>query len=139
MSELKTYYCTTIHNEHTEFYIKSDADKVIAELKAQKAQVEDDCAYWKTMAQKNAADNVVMAKQRAEAFKRECYHKYKRCLAMAERCKFRMYYLSTIVDYEASKLRPNPTSVKRYSKKKSRMYYWKNRWLELADQFKEAK
>lgn len=33
MSELKTYYCTTIHNEHTEFYIKSEADKVIAHQK----------------------------------------------------------------------------------------------------------
>ena len=27
--------------------IKSEADAVIKELKAQKAQVEDDCAYWK--------------------------------------------------------------------------------------------
>lgn len=31
-------------------YLKSEADKVIAELKAQKAQAEDDCAYWKTKA-----------------------------------------------------------------------------------------
>ena len=63
-------------------------------------------------------------------------HKYKRCLAMAERCKFRMYYLSTVVDYELSKLIPNPTAVKRYTKKESRMDYWKKRWLELAERFK---
>ena len=31
----------------TRVYIKSEADAVIKELKAQKAQVEDDCAYWK--------------------------------------------------------------------------------------------
>jgi uncharacterized protein YdcH (DUF465 family) len=69
------------------FYSKNEVDKVIAELeesnkmeveqllieivelKAQKAQADDDCAYWKTMAQKNAADNAAMAKQRAEAIK----------------------------------------------------------------------
>ena len=66
-------------------------------------------------------------------------HKYKRCLAIAERCKYRMYYLSTVVDYELSKLIPNPTAVKRYTKKESRMDYWKNLWLELAEKFKEAK
>ena len=32
-------------------YLKSEADAVIKELKAQKAQAEDDCAYWKTKAQ----------------------------------------------------------------------------------------
>ncbi len=34
MSELKAYYCHLLHNEYTEFYSKSEADKVIAELKA---------------------------------------------------------------------------------------------------------
>ena len=68
-------------------YDKSEADKVIAELKAQKAQAEDDCAYWKTMSRKRADDNEVMAKQRADAFKRERHHKYKRCLAMAKICE----------------------------------------------------
>ena len=75
---------------------------------------------------------------KSEADKVIAHHKYKRCMAMAERCKFRMYYLSTVVDYESSKLIPSPTAVKRYSKKESRMDYWKNRWLELADQFKEV-
>ena len=28
-------------------YKENDADKVIAELRAQKAQAEDDCAFWK--------------------------------------------------------------------------------------------
>jgi hypothetical protein len=60
-----------------------EQESEIAELKAQKAQAEDDCAYWKTMAQENVADNAVMAKQRAEALKREDHNMYKRCLAMA--------------------------------------------------------
>ena len=40
MSELKTYYCTTIINEHTEFYEKSEADKVIAEKDAEIARLK---------------------------------------------------------------------------------------------------
>ncbi len=32
MSELKVYHCNEWHNEYTEFYIKSEADKVIADL-----------------------------------------------------------------------------------------------------------
>lgn len=33
--------------EDTEYYFKSVADNVISELKAQKAQAEDDCVFWK--------------------------------------------------------------------------------------------
>ncbi len=32
MIELKVYHCNEWHNEYTEFYIKSEADKVIADL-----------------------------------------------------------------------------------------------------------
>ena len=66
---LKVYHCNEWHNEFTEFYRKDEVKKVIKELKAQKAQAEDDCAYWKTKAQ------------------RERHHKYKRCLAMAMWCE----------------------------------------------------
>lgn len=33
MSELKVYHCNEWHNEYTEFYMKSEADKVIAHHK----------------------------------------------------------------------------------------------------------
>ena len=36
MSELKVYHCNEWHNESTEFYLKSEADKVIAELKEER-------------------------------------------------------------------------------------------------------
>ena len=69
MSELKAYRIKglTLGDFH-DVYLKSEADKVIAdleeshkkevgqllieiaELKAQKAQAEDDCAYWKAKA-----------------------------------------------------------------------------------------
>ena len=100
-----------------------DKNKVIAELKSQKAQAEDDCAYWKTMAQKNAADNAEMAKQRAEALKMECHHKYKRCLDKAKQCTSMMIFNSKY-----------GTDKKWHLFKK-----WRDRWLELAKKFKEAK
>lgn len=70
MSELKVHRFITTDELFSEanagalYYDKSEADKTIAKL-------QDDCAYWKAMAQKNAADNAVMVKQRAEAFKKK--------------------------------------------------------------------
>ena len=41
MSELKVYHCNEWHNEYTEFYMKSEADKVIADLEeSHKMEVE---------------------------------------------------------------------------------------------------
>ena len=47
MSELKVYHCNEWHNEYTEFYIKSEADKVIAELKARIAELEEERRWRK--------------------------------------------------------------------------------------------
>ena len=60
----------------TRVYIKSEADKVIAELKSQKAQAEDDCAYWKT-----SEGNAVAAMHETEEYAMQLYyelrhHKY---------------------------------------------------------------
>lgn len=41
MSELKVYHCNEWHNEYTEFYLKDEADKVIADLEeSHKMEVE---------------------------------------------------------------------------------------------------
>jgi hypothetical protein len=117
MSELKVYHHELRHNEYEEFYLKYEADKVISEL-------EDDVTYWKEVAKKNMDDNVTMAKQRSEAFKRERHHKYKRCLAMAMWCDSENY---TACWYHENSERCEWTEK------------WNERWLELAEQFKEAK
>lgn len=143
-------YFNTGKHDLAQVYLKTEADKVIAdleeshkmeveqllmeivELKAQKAQAEDDCAYWKGMAQKNAADNEVMAKQRAKAFKKERHSKYKRCLAMAERCETNVYNirrkpLCDMDDHEG------------WQHDDEFWQRWHKRWLGLAEKFKEAK
>lgn len=130
MSELKvrfiddTYleYFKTGKHDLAQIYLKSEVDKVIAELK-------DDVTYWKKVAKKNMDDNVVMAKQRADAFKRERHQKYKRCLAMAMWCSLEQERIELIenqdiTDDDFDKL------VKGFYKK------WHKRWLGLAEKFK---
>ena len=68
-AELKSDIADLRYDKKLTDAILDERNAEIAELKAQKAQLEDDCAYWKNMAQKNADDNAVMAKQREEAIK----------------------------------------------------------------------
>ena len=41
MSELKAYHCNEWRNEYTEFYLKSEADKVIAEKDKEIAELKE--------------------------------------------------------------------------------------------------
>lgn len=110
------------------FYSKSEADNVIAEkdkeiaeLKALKAQAEDDCAYWK-MSEGNAANAMHETEEYAMQLYKELRHqKYKRCEAMAEWCDAESDVADADGDYE---------DMKWYQK-------WHNKWLELAELFKE--
>lgn len=94
----------------TEYYLKSEADKVIAELEdrlqAANEQIENLI---------NSASSIMLFQDRVKDDK--CaelrHHKYKRCLAMAK--------LAVKNDYA-------PWNMK-----------WHKRWLELAEKFKEAK
>lgn len=127
MSELKAYkgdiYIPVYGSiADAKVYLKSEADQVIAELKAQKAQAEDDCAYWK-MSEGNAANAMHETEEYAMQLYNELRHsKYKRCLAMAEWCDAE---LGMLVSTWESK-------IKHYKK-------WQKRWRELAEKFKDAK
>jgi hypothetical protein len=151
MSELKVILATphpkmkNACDGAIEVYLKSAADKVIAdleeshkmeveqllieivELKAQKAQAEDDCAYWKMR-----EGNAVNAMHETEEYAMQLYnelrhHKYKRCLAMAKLC--RSVWAAAIFIPE-----------KGGTDKQAALYMkWERRWLALADKFKEVK
>lgn len=110
-----------------EVYLKSEADKAIAELKAQKAQAEDDCAYWK-MNEKNAANAMHETEEYAMQLHNESRHqKYKRCLDKAELCRAKR---NEIIARNPTLILNHPTEY---------LTRWENRWLELAEKFKEAK
>ena len=118
-------YFNTGKHDLAQVYLKSEADKVIAELK-------DDVTYWKKVAKKNMDDNVVMAKQRVEAFKRERHQKRKRCLAMAEQCRLEQERIELIENQDITDDDFNKLVTGFYNK-------WQERWLKIAEKFKEAK
>ena len=114
MSELKTYiaYEADDFPDETEFYLKSEADKYIEELKHQR-----DGAFGLANSGLTLDDLSQLAR------KEIAHHKYKRCLAMAKTCIWMMTFNSKY-----------GTDKKWHLFKK-----WHKRWLELAEKFKEAK
>ena len=115
----------SLHIGDGEYYTRTDADAVIKELNAQKAQAEDDCAYWKM-----SEGNAVAAMHETEEYAMQLYNelrhqKYKRCLAMAKWC-------DTKGDWYYSLGESFRNRVDFYIK-------WRDKWLELAEKFKEAK
>ena len=122
--------------ESSQVYLKSEADKVIAELKAQKAQAEDDCAYWK-MSEGNAANAMHETEEYAMQLYNEASHnKYKRCLAIAWWCRESIRLMRT---YEVTEDFWNlePGQDAEYFCKKGDFYSkWRKRWMELAEKFK---
>ena len=107
--ELKAYHCNEWHNEYTEFYLKSEADKVIAELKAD-------------IAEKN---------------KRLRHYKYRLCLALMNWCGMAVSrYLSEGCLYEIEK---NPEQVEDCERLALYYDRWFDYLFNLAEKFKEAK
>lgn len=120
MSELKVHTIYTpmddvAHDEKgkilegQEVYLKSEADKVIAELERKVDLNKRARQYWRKEWILENKDN--------------CHHKYKRCLAMAWWCA---------AERDIYNLTPRFAKVEFYKK-------WHTRWLKLADKFKEDK
>ena len=127
MSELNTYYIPTRSGNSCPCYLKSEADKVIAELEEKhKTEVKELLCLIR-----DKENNFNRAFDSEEEELR--HHKYKRCLAIANGCKDKINYwhirYTTAAGYDRS-----------YEKWKYRLLIkWRNRWLELAEKFKEAK
>lgn len=106
-----------LHLDDNLFYLKSEADKVIAdkdkEIAELKKQVHDyaQCLY------------VIQARAEKEAR----HHKYKRCMAMVERCKDK---IENVVQYNEH---DDWLIINEYWER------WHERWLKIAEQFKESK
>ena len=143
MSELKARRIGQLMSEtgrfDTEVYIKSEADKVISELK-DKCQMHDffweGCGFAKrgfknTIAVSEAFDKLKAenVKLKSEADKVIARHKYKRCLDKAAWCR---------LWYEQEKYEWQLKDVHHWFKM-SLFDKWHKRWLELAEKFKEAK
>lgn len=127
MSELKVYHHELRHNEYEEFYLKYEADKVIADLRAQIVQADAECANALKESKELKADykeacgrlqtaNLIKDEQLAATR----HQKYKRCLAMAS------YWVT--VSFQCVDDKHRQRAERRHRK-----------WLKLAEKFKEAK
>ena len=119
MSELKVYHHELRHNEYEEFYLKYEADKVIALLtdksnyneyayKLKSEELADTCRFYE------------------DEIRRQ---KYKRCLNKAEWCEERCARYDLLQEHSG------------FSWRREIDFYfrWYQRWLELAEKFKEEK
>ena len=140
MSELKTYIAPTPDGTGlADYYLKSEVDKVISELK-DKCQMHD--FFWegcgfKKLGFKNSIDvrdycdalkrqNEDLLQKCRKANKELRHHKYRRCLAMVKYCDMGLTYYNEKLDS--------------FSCERADFFYkWYNRWWKLAEKFKEAK
>lgn len=120
MSKMNVYHHELRHNEYAEFYLKFEADKVIAELEERISDGDKDFEM---------ANN-----QNERLLKIVRHHKYKRCLDMAEICceKKENCYNRALRKYSKDEAD--------YLVSKSEFWQdWEFRWIKIGEKFKEAK
>ena len=129
LSRLKARHAFDVYDEYTntgddekaQVYLKSEVDKVIAELRAQIVQADACC----DKALKGKLVEHATFREWAELQLR--YQKYKRCLAMARWCDEVMMSCE-LRGYTVHRI---------WANKHEWSMRWKYRWLELAEKFKD--
>ena len=141
MSELQTrfiddtyaeYYNTGKH-ELAQVYLKSEADKAIADLEeSHKMEVEQLLMEIVELKEQvhDYGQGLYVMQTRAE--KEACHHKFKRCLNKAEMCESKVYHIRRTPLCDMSK-------HEYWQYENDFWQRWHKRWLEIAEQFKEAK
>ena len=118
MSELKALHAFDVYDAYTktgdddaaQVYLKSEADKVIAEKDKEIAKLQKQVHDY--------AQGLYVIQASAE--KEARHHKHKRCLAMAMWCSAELGMLVSTWEFK----------IKHYKK-------WQKRWLKIAEKFKE--
>jgi len=126
--------------EPAQVYLKSEADKAIADLEeSHKMEVEQLLMEIVELKgdYKEACDRLQTANLiKDEQLAATRHSNYKRCLAMARWCRIHDEF--TQLESERSGLSQRALFIE-YRRKAMWWNKWHNRWLELAEKFKEAK
>lgn len=129
MSELKEHqfcrYDEIVHeysgdfpNDLRLYYLKSEADKVIAEQNERYFELQDTA--------------IKIDEELTETKKQLHYNKYNRCFAMAKWCEERYKYLTCLENWQLTDKEYQQVIGDYWDR-------WYKRWLELAQIFKERK
>ena len=126
MSELKDrwFLAYGISGGAHEVYSKSDVDEVIAEKDKEIQRLENLCASYRHDCDNLAIREANALKEIGRDNRVIRHQKYKRCLAMANWCEAKLYAYPSF---------GTESTEKKWWQK------WHKSWLELAEQFKEAK
>lgn len=141
MAELKIYNMdnTSLHDMcNNNFYRKSEADKVIADLEeSHKKEVEQllieivkSKADYREACDRLQTANLIKDEQLAATR----HHKYKRCLGRLELCDSKIIYYGRLVSEVVSLDLKNERRLKVF--KRFNFYKrWHQTWMELAEKF----
>lgn len=141
MSELKARFVVDVYysynknpfGESSLVYLKSEADKLIAEKDKEIASLNDKALQYKVLDKEHCRDLNAQERHFALQIAR---HKYKRCLAMAMWCKSKSEIYN---EFAADASEYMPSYEARFHSKAVLYQKWATRWLQLAEKFKEAK
>ena len=142
MSELKVIHAFDVYEEYTktgddeaaQVYLKSEADKVIAEKDKEIQRLENLCESYRIDCDNLAIREANAYKEIERDNKQLRHQKYKRCLAMAKWCRESLRLMRT---YEVTEDFWNlePGQDAEYFCKKGDFYSkWRKCWLALAEE-----
>jgi len=123
---------------HTQVYLKSEADKVIAELEMKLAAAKLVLRLNEPKALYSNLDTISRLNHKIDVVeRRELHQKYKRCLAMAMWCcdAFDKWMMRKAKAFGLGK-----DGVKEYHKARRKLFHymrWQTRWLKIAEKFKD--
>ena len=133
----------TLHLDDSQFYLKSEADKVIAELEMKLAAAKLVLRLNEPKALYSNLDTMSRLNHKIDVVeRRELHQKYKRCLAMAGWCE-----ATALWCYQAANTLPTGFHATLFGKpvmiEPDRLFdrfellmKWSNRWMKIAKKFK---
>lgn len=137
MSELKTRYITDTYLDYfnsgkhdlAQIYLKSEADKVLAEKDKEIAELKEQVSEERSAKVDYKISANDLSNGLKEAYEEIKRHKYKRCIDMAKWCKSEEGRLEAIAPLFG-------TDKECWEYNSDYWVKWRERWLKIAEEFK---
>lgn len=132
-SPIKIYIPGVGSIECNDLYLKDEVDRCFKELKSEIERLEILCANYR-----HDCDNLAISNEQAKRaartlLKKMNHNKYKRCLAMADKCVDLCHKAKDLYRWAEDE-----NLEHHYNHKIEFFARWHNRWLKLAEKYKEG-